>query len=157
MTQTNLKYMMVIHSDGSNGGSFPDCMIPLRGETLTEAREYARKMIRGEPDWWSGRLETDYENEIVFKAWMDGKYRAFDDLDDLFEKTGYPGCNPPAVPLLDYDGDRIKRVSIVEFVSEMSLVRHRQDFEDWKRDEEKRLRDEKDRAEYERLKKKFEG
>lgn len=154
----NFKYMLIVHAVERRNALGGDVSIPLRGETLDEARAYALKMLRGERAWWHGRLRERYDHELEFTCSMDPAENAYTDLDKFFEETEFYGSTP-GVPILNerYNPAKIVRsASIVEFVEEISLIPLMQEFTDWKYDKEKRLYEERERAEYERLKAKFE-
>jgi len=152
-----LKYLLIIHAVEGKHSLGGDASIPLRGETLDEAREYALKMLRGDRSWWSGKLTEELGREgLTFQYWMDGEDRAYKDLESLFKEVEFCGY-PPSVPVLYYPNhSNIKCVRIVEFVEDIAVLPLLDDFTDWKYDEEVRLREERERAEYERLKAKFE-
>lgn len=152
-----LKYLLIIHAESNKYSMGGDVTIPLRGETLDEARAYALKMLRGDRSWWSGRLIQEWNKKgFTFRCYMDGEDRAHKDLEALSKKVEFYG-HRPAVPALDYlNHSCIRGVRIVEFVEDITLLPLLQEFTDWKYDEEKRLREERERAEYERLKAKFE-
>lgn len=153
----NFKYMLIVHAEKGKHSLGGDVSIPLRGETLDEARAYALKMLRGERAWWHGRLRERYDHELEFSCSMDPDEKAYADLDKLLEETEFVLRRTPDVPLLkDSNVSQIRGLSIVEFVSEILPLPLVQEFGDWKYDEEKRLREERERAEYERLKAKFE-
>lgn len=155
--ENNFKYLLIVHAVEGKNALGGDVSIPLRGETLDEARAYALKMLRGERAWWHGRLRMRYDHELEFTCSMDPDENAYTDLDKLFEETEFYG-GTPGVPLLNegYPVGIILGASIVEFVEEISLIPLMQEFTDWKYDKEKRLYEERERAEYERLKAKFE-
>ena len=116
--------------------------IDMLAETIKEAREEAKRRLRGDPHRWKGQLDS-WHDEKIMRTLLDPDGHALKEL------------GPAGSLFLDSRHIYVASAHIVRYQEDVDVDQLRDEIKAWQKIESARLEREHDEAELERLRKKL--